>query len=40
MLRGATWSIRARGASIAFYGAVIALSLLVGWMAVVLVSRY
>jgi hypothetical protein len=40
MLRGAAQSTRARGAPIAWCGLAIALSLLVGWLVVVLGSRY
>jgi hypothetical protein len=40
VLRHAARSTRARGASITFYGLAIALGLLVGWIAVVISSRY
>jgi prolipoprotein diacylglyceryltransferase len=40
MLLGAARSTRAGGVPIAWYGLAIALSLLMGWLVVVLGSRY
>jgi hypothetical protein len=40
VVRQAARSTRARGASITFYGFAIALGVLVGWIVVVITSRY